>query len=154
MDDFLAHLGVEYVPSGERMNINDRRFVASPEVAARVRDRSRLIYAGKLLGRARGRFQPSAILLRELASLPGVKRLWVNEEIGWLFACGRDVFGESVLRVEGAFAEGSRFLVMLGDDCIGYGRVETRDGGLILSNLFDIGDFLRRERKPVGRGDR
>jgi len=149
LGDFLAALGAEYSPADQRININDRRFAASPEVSAWICDRSRLIYAGKLLGRARGGFQPSAILLRELATLPQVKRLWVDERVGWLFACGRDVFKESVQRIDGTFVEGAYFLIMLGEDCIGYGRVEPQDGRLILANLFDIGDFLRREKPAV-----
>ena len=154
LESFLAALGVAYVPSGQRINVNDRRFVASPEVASWIKGRSRLVYAGKLLGRARGAFQPSAVLLRELSDLPGVHRTWVDERVGWLFVCGRDIFIESILRTDGEMAEGSLFLVILGDGCLGYGRVESRDGKLLLANLFDIGDFLRRERRPEGRADR
>jgi ribosome biogenesis protein Nip4 len=41
----------------------------------------------------------------------------------------------------------TEFLVMLGDDCLGYVRIETRDGRRLLRNIFDLGDFLRRERR-------
>jgi ribosome biogenesis protein Nip4 len=42
--------------------------------------------------------------------------------------------------------EGASFLVMLKEDCLGYGRVEKKEEKIILKNIFDIGDFLRRER--------
>jgi ribosome biogenesis protein Nip4 len=70
----------------------------------------------------------------------------VNRETGWLFVCGRDVFEESTLKKEGEFEEGVLSLVMLEGSCLGYGRVESFQGKRILKNVFDIGDFLRRER--------
>jgi ribosome biogenesis protein Nip4 len=146
LKDFLAAIGADYEPVGEKMNLNDKRFVVSPELAAKISDRSRLVYAGKLLGRTRGVFIPSTGLLEELGKMQGSKKIWVDERVGWLFACGRDVFIESILKSEGNLAEGACFLVMLGRDCLGYGRVEKREEKIILKNIFDIGDFLRRER--------
>jgi hypothetical protein len=35
---------------------------------------------------------------------------------------------------------------MFGGSCLGYGVVEPYEGRLILRNVLDIGDFLRRER--------
>ena len=146
LKDFLEAIGAVYEPKGKRVNVNDRRFVVSSEVAARIRDRGRLAYAGRLLGRTRGEFIPSAGLLRELGKLEGPHKVWVDERVGWLFACGRDVFAENILKSEGELAEGSYFLAMLGGDCLGYGRLERQGEKMILKNIFDIGDFLRRER--------
>jgi len=146
LKDFLAAVGAVYEPAGERINLNDRRFVVGADVAAQIRDRGRLVYAGRLLGRTRGEFIPGASLLRELGKMQGPNKVWVDEKVGWLFACGRDVFEESILRSEGELVEGACFLVMLGGDCLGYGRVEAREGGMLLRNVFDLGDFLRRER--------
>ncbi|MDP2899554.1 MAG: hypothetical protein Q8O47_01115 [Candidatus Bathyarchaeota archaeon] len=146
LKDFLTAVGASYEPVGVRMNLNDRRFVVAPEVAAQIHDKGRLVYAGKLLGRTRGEFIPSAGLLRELGKMQGPNKVWVDEKVGWLFACGRDVFAESMLKAEGELAEDACFLVMLGGDCLGYGRVETAEGRTILRNVFDVGDFLRRER--------
>ncbi len=145
LNDFLIAVSAIYEPAGERMNLNDRRFVVSPEVAGQIRDKGRLVYAGRLLGRTKGEFIPSASLLHELGKLQGPHKVWVDDRVGWLFVCGRDVFAESVLRAEGEVVEGTYFLVMLGGDCLGYGKVETREGRMILRNVFDLGDFLRRE---------
>ncbi len=78
--------------------------------------------------------------------LKGPNKIWVDEKIGWLYVCGRDVFEDSIQRSEGVFEEGAYFLLMLGDNCLGYGRVETIEGRRMLRNIFDLGDFLRRER--------
>ncbi len=69
--------------------------------------------------------------------------------MGWLFVCGRVIFEESIVRAEGVLEEGAFFLVMLRDDCLGYVMIETRDGRRLLRNIFDLGDFLRRERRTL-----
>lgn len=145
LKDFLEAIGAVYVPVGERVNLNDRRFVVGLGVAAHIHERGRLVYAGRLLGRTRGEFIPSASLLRELGRLQGPNKVWVDDRVGWLFTCGRDVFGESILRSEGELVKGACFLVMLGRDCLGYGRIGKWEGRMILRNIFDLGDFLRRE---------
>jgi ribosome biogenesis protein Nip4 len=146
LKDFLEAVGAVYEPSGVRLNLNDRRFAVASEVAAHIHDKGRLVYAGRLLGRTKGEFIPGASLLRELGKMQGPHKVWVNERVGWLFACGRDVFGGSITRSEGELAEGAHFLVMMGDDCLGYGVVERRGNETMLRNIFDVGDFLRRER--------
>ncbi len=146
LKDFLASIVAVYEPEGSRANLNDRRFAVPPGVAGHIHDRGRMIYAGKLLGRTKGEFIPSASLLRELGKMQGPNKVWVDERVGWLFVCGRDVFGENIIKNEGGLAEDACFLVMMGDDCLGYCRVETRGGKMLLKNLFDLGDFLRRER--------
>ena len=147
--DFLATIGATYEPVGERINLNDRRFVVGPEVAAQIHDRGRMVYAGKLLGRTKGEFIPGASLMRELGKNEGPNKVWVDERVGWLFVCGRDIFEESIIRAKGVLEEGACFLVMLGGDCLGYGRVEIHDERKLLRNIFDIGDFLRRERRII-----
>jgi ribosome biogenesis protein Nip4 len=146
LKDFLVVIGADYEPAGEKLSLNYKRFVVGPELVAKIVDRSRLVYVGKLLGRTRGEFIPSAGLLEELGKMQGPNKIWVDERVGWLFACGRDVFMESILKSEGNLVEGVCFLVMLGGDCLGYGRIEKREEKIILKNIFDIGDFLRRER--------
>jgi ribosome biogenesis protein Nip4 len=146
LKDFLAAINASYESAGLKMNLNNRRFAVGEEVAAHIRDRGRMVYAGKLLGRTKGEFIPSAGLLRELEDMQGPNKVWVDERVGWLFACGRDIFAENILKSEGEVKEGTCFLVMMGDDCLGYSRVESRNGKMIVANIFDLGDFLRRER--------
>lgn len=146
LKDFLAAIGAVYEPEGERISLNNRRFAVAPAVSVQIHDRGRMVYVGKLLGRTKGEFIPGAGLLRELGKMEGPHKVWVDERVGWLFACGRDVFAESITKSEGELVEGAYFLIMMGGDCLGYGRVETQGGKTILRNIFDVGDFLRRER--------
>jgi len=152
LKDFLAAIGAVYVPEGEPLNLNNRRFTLNHELVRQLYAKDRLVYAGKLLGRTKREFIPSAILLRELSSLKGLNKIWVNESVGWLFACGRDVFEESIQGIEGTFEEGAYFLVMLGVECLGYGMVENQAGKKMLRNVFDVGDFLRREKQQRSMG--
>jgi ribosome biogenesis protein Nip4 len=147
LKDFLEAIGAVYEPMGEKVNLNDRRFIVNSEVAGQIHDRGRMIYAGRLLGRVKKEFIPSASLLRELSKMEGLNKMWVEKRVGWLFVCGRDIFEESIMRAEGVLEEGGYFLVMMGEDCLGYGEVETRKGKKLLRNIFDLGDFLRRETK-------
>jgi ribosome biogenesis protein Nip4 len=146
LKDFLAAVGASYEPEGERVSLNNRRFAVAPEVAMQIHDKGRLVYVGKLLGRTKGEFIPSSGLLRELGKTQGPNKVWVDERIGWLFACGRDIFAENITKLEGKLAEGSYFLVMMSGDCLGYGKIEMQGDKAILMNVFDLGDFLRRER--------
>jgi ribosome biogenesis protein Nip4 len=146
LNEFLAAVGATYVLTDVRVNLNDRRFAVPSDVVKYMHDKVRLVYAGMLLGRTKREFVPGAGLLRELGQMKGPNKAWVDERVGWLFACGRDAFAGSIIRSEGDLADGRCFLVMMGDDCIGYGRVEERNNELLLRNLFDLGDFLRRER--------
>jgi ribosome biogenesis protein Nip4 len=151
--DFLAAIGADFLPEGEPLNLNNRRFTLSHELFEQLYAKNKLVYAGKLLGRTKREFIPSTILLRELSCLHGVNKIWVDERIGWLFTCGRDVFEESIQRIEGTFEEGTYFLVMLNLDCLGYGIVEKLAQKRILRNIFDIGDFLRRENAKSLKGE-
>jgi ribosome biogenesis protein Nip4 len=149
MNDFLTAIGAIYEPVGEKVNLNDKRFVVSPEIAAKIHDRGRMVYAGKLLGRTKKEFMPGSSLLRELGKIEGPNKVWVDDRVGWLFVCGRDIFEESIIRAKGVLEEGAYFLVMLGEDCLGYVRIQTQDGKMLLRNIFDLGNFLRRERRII-----
>ena len=58
---------------------------------------------------------------------------------------GKDIFEENVQRFQGDVKLGSYCLVMFGEGCIGYGRFETSGDRRVIKNMFDVGDFLRRE---------
>jgi ribosome biogenesis protein Nip4 len=148
MRKFLEGVGSSLVvDEGRLLRINNRRFTVGEDIEAYILRGRSLVYAGRLLGKDRNLFQPSPSLLQEVATgQETLNRVHVDRETGWLFVCGRDVFEESILRREGAFEEGAFSLVMLDGSCLGYGRVETFEGRRILRNVFDVGDFLRRER--------
>lgn len=125
----------------EVVRINDQYFT----LGSALRVREGLVYAGCYLGRDRRLFEPSSILLQALASEPGTRKAHVDRDTAWLFVCGRDIFQVNIASVEGELSLGSHCLVMYGGRCVGYGRYETAGDQRIIRNLFDLGDFLRRE---------
>jgi ribosome biogenesis protein Nip4 len=142
----LRGLGSGYTPGeDEVLRINDKYFTLSLSLREGLKVRGGLVYAGRYLGRDRRLFQPSALLLEALAREPGTRKVHVGRDAAWLFVCGRDLFEESVERVEGELALGGYYLVVYVGRCVGYGRYETAGDRRIIRNLFDIGDFLRRE---------
>ena len=145
---FLEGVGSSITVDEEKLlRINNKRFTLGDDLNALIQRRDKLVYAGRFLGKDRKIFQPSAILLQMLAAEEGpLNRVHVDRETGWLFVCGRDIFEESIMSVDGEFKEGGLFLVMLEGGCLGYGRVERFKDRRILKNIFDVGDFLRRER--------
>jgi ribosome biogenesis protein Nip4 len=142
----LRGLGSGYTPGeDEVLRINDKYFALDPALRGLLRVREGLVYAGRYLGRDRRLFQPSALLLEALAGEAGTRKVHVGREVAWLFVCGRDLFEESVEGVDGGLALGGYYLVVYGGRCVGYGRYETAGDKRIIRNLFDLGDFLRRE---------
>ena len=144
---FLERVGSKLqVDEDETLKINNKRFTVTPNVEKYLVRRDKLVSAGRFLGKDRNDFHPSSILLSMLASEPGLNKIYVDRDTAWLFVCGRDIFEKNILRVEGEFDLGEYFLVMLDTQCLGYGRITMFNDMRILRNIFDIGDFLRRER--------
>lgn len=145
-NDFLQKIGSSYHIEGKYLKLNNKRFLANKMIMHNIYNKSRLVYAGKLIGRTRGEFIPSSTFLQELAKDNEVNKIWVNEKVGWLFICGRDIFKESIIKNEGPLKEGYYSLVMLEEDCLGYGKIEENNDRTIFRNLFNIGDFIQREK--------
>jgi len=111
------------------------------------------IYAGTYLGKVgRGEvFHPSFQLLFMIAD-KAKNRIVIDDKTAWLFVCGRDIFKEGILKIEGSRRKGDYTLVFnKHGECLGYGLIVTNldllQSGLAVKNLLDIGDFLRRERQ-------
>jgi len=108
-------------------------------------------YAGSFLGEKRkGEFMPSFELLRLIAEAGGNK-IVVDKKTEWLFICGRDIFRRGVTRVIRSGKEEDHVLVLNGHgECLGFGKVvsdlDKEKSGVVVRNILDIGDFLRREK--------
>ena len=113
--------------------------------------RKNFYYAGIYLGKVKnGKFFPSFNLLSILAK-GEANKIVVEKKAAWLFICGRDVFRKGVVAVRGSRTKGAHTLV-LNDfgECLGFGRVvgsldEAKKNEVVVRNISDIGDFLRRE---------
>ncbi len=101
------------------------------------------IYAGKLVGFVRDKDAiPSLDELRRIAS-EAQKKIWVNPKAEFLFICGRNILQTSIVKKAGSPVTGDAVFVMnLHDECLGYAVY-----GETVTKVFDMGDFLRRERK-------
>jgi len=109
-------------------------------------------YAGTYLGRIKsGKFFPSFNLLNMITQKKG-NSIIVDKKTAWLFVCGRDVFKKGITKVSGSPRKGDYVLVLnTYNECLGFGRLlsdlEGKRENVVLENLLDIGDFLRRERR-------
>jgi ribosome biogenesis protein Nip4 len=107
--------------------------------------------AGRYLGKVKdGKFFPSFNLLAILAEAEANKVV-VYEKAAWLFICGRDIFGGGIVSVQGSRQRGA-FTLVLNEfgECLGFGRLDrdlgSKDARVVVKNISDVGDFLRRER--------
>lgn len=111
-------------------------------------------YAGIYLGKVKnGVFLPSFNLLRIIAEKGEANKVFVDERSAWLFICGRDIFKRGITRVEGSRRKGDYTLVLnKHGECLGFGVIRDLDAAeksVAVKNVLDVGDFLRRERKPT-----
>ncbi len=107
--------------------------------------------AGLYLGKVKnGVFFPSFNLLDMLVDL-AANKVVLDRKTAWLFICGRDVFRTGILRVCGSKRKGAATLVLNEfGECLGFGRItgslDEAEGRVVVRNILDVGDFLRRER--------
>ena len=94
------------------------------------------LYGGLFLGKEKKQFVPSVYLLQKLAEVSD-KKVWLNEKDEWRFICKKDI---SIISNQ----KNKEFILVINkyNECLGYGIDEKNN----IKNLFDIGDFLRREK--------
>ena len=139
---FLRDIGSEFIPS-DVVNINNKRFTSTIEPPIELPEP---VYTGTYLGQNRRRFVPSSLFLQRLAQESSTHKVWVDRDTAWLFVVGKDIFDENIIKQTDGVRLGGYCLVMFGTYCVGYGRYETSLERRVVKNLFDLGDFLRREQ--------
>ena len=150
--DFAAQFGVQIALNLDLMVENAGRFyLVNPALKPLVRQD--FFSAGVYLGKAKeGKFFPSFYLLGMLAKKEAY-RIILDKKAAWLFICGRDVLRKSIVRVQGPGKKDTNTLVFNEfGECLGFGRIVEKlkdgggDNGVVVRNVLDVGDFLRRER--------
>jgi ribosome biogenesis protein Nip4 len=134
---------IEYEKTGREY------YLMPPSVKSLISEASRLpLSAGVYLGMEDKKgFRPSLALL-EMISRSSDRKVFVNSGAEWLFLCGRDLFGKGIKK-----ANVEKGLVLVqneNDENLGYGRIvgkPNEKNRVVVKNLLDRGDFLRRERK-------
>jgi ribosome biogenesis protein Nip4 len=128
---------------------NQRFYMLNPRVKKLL---GNFYYAGMYLGKVKnGVFFPSFNLLYMLVDV-AANKVVVDCKAGWLFICGRDVFGSGIIKVMGSKRKGDATLVLNEfGECLGFGWIKADLGGLpvevAVKNVLDLGDFLRRETR-------
>lgn len=145
-NEFLKNINSSILMENEIIKINDKRFIINTELLNSIKDRSRLVYIGTFIGRTKKTWKPSTILLEHVSKEDETNKIWVNDQTAWLFVCGRDIFIENVIKSSPQIISGLHYLVINNNDCLGVVRVDTINNMTIMKNIFDVGDFLRREK--------
>jgi ribosome biogenesis protein Nip4 len=146
MEEFFRYFTNEEIK--DTMQIKNSFFLADKglmDIKSRISQEPFSI--GLFLGEVKNNnFIPGANLL-DMISKKTDKKIFVNRKTGWLFLCGRDVFGRGIVK-----ADVKKGLVLVqneNDENLGYGEI-TADlsvqDKVVVKNLFDRGNFLRREK--------
>jgi ribosome biogenesis protein Nip4 len=149
--DFARKLGADFALNVDfTVEKAGRYFLLSRSLKGLVgRD---FYYAGLYLGKVKNaRFFPSFNLLAMLAR-GKANKIVVDRKAAWLFICGRDVFRRGILAMNGSRRKGDYVLVMNEfGECLGFGKIlcnadsTVQDAEVVVKNISDVGDFLRRE---------
>ena len=147
---FASKLGAQVALNpGFMVEKAQRYYLLNPRL--RKVARANFYYAGLYLGKAKnGLFFPSFNFLNMLVDVAGNK-IVLNRKAAWLFICGRDLFRNGILKVQGSQKKGDFVLVMNEfGECLGFGMIAGIFEGsgkneVVVRNLLDVGDFLRRE---------
>jgi len=150
INDFAGRLNTE-ISLDENMVVKkqDRYFLLNTTLKRLIT--KDFYHAGTYLGKTKnGRFFPSFSLLTLMART-NANKIVVDKKTEWLFICGRDVFREGIVRMIGAKKRGDYALILNEyDECLGFGRLshnlDEDKTDVLVRNISDIGDFLRRER--------
>lgn len=151
--DFIAQFGAS-IALDESLIVKKRRryFLLNEKLKRKIQQD--FFYAGVCLGKLRGsRFFPSFALLRMMADGRANKTV-VDKKTAWLFICGRDIFNKGVIKLKGTERKGEYTLILNEyNECLGFGKIllsirkEKGANKIVVKNLLDIGDFLRREKR-------
>ncbi len=106
-------------------------------------------FIGIYLGKQKKNFIPSPYLLKKLAKVTKNK-ITVNDKGAWMFICRKHIYARSITK----FSPKQKFndLILIlnqHNECLGYGKMINKFSSkkVAVQNIFDIGDFVRRERR-------
>lgn len=132
----------------EIKKIRRKYFIVSKKITS-IREKIKLNpeAIGTFLGEEKkGRFFPSLALL-ELLAKQSNRKVFIDKKSEWLFLCNRDVMGQSIIKVN--MKSGLVLVQNEADENLGYGKIvgdiNSKDDTIVIKNILDRGDFLRRE---------
>ncbi|MDH5374986.1 MAG: hypothetical protein OEY40_04960 [Candidatus Bathyarchaeota archaeon] len=150
INDFVSRLGARINLDKNLVVKKQNRYFLLNKNLKRLISKD-FFYAGVYLGKTKsGRFFPSFNLLRMIAEEKSNKII-VDGKTEWLFICGRDLFKQGIINVRGSKGKGDHTLILnRHGECLGFGKIlcspDREKEGVVVKNISDIGDFLRREK--------
>jgi ribosome biogenesis protein Nip4 len=150
IDDFVSRFGTDISLDETLIVKKQSRYFLLDENLKQLASKD-FFYAGTYVGKIKdGRFFPSVSFL-ELIARKEANKVTVDKKTEWLFTCGRDIFAQGIVNVIGSGKRDDYTLVLnLYGECLGFGRIlcniDVKRQGLVIKNILDIGDFLRREK--------
>lgn len=94
----------------------------------------------------KGKFRSSLALL-DIISKTSSRKVFIDEKSAWLFLCGRDIMAGSIQKAN--VSDGFVLIQNAKDENLGLGkivdRLNNRQNQIVIKNIIDKGDFLRRE---------
>lgn len=133
--DNVITIGRAYYLVDDNLNYYINKINRSPESAG--------VYLGQT---KKGKFMPSIPLLDILAQTSD-KKLVINGRAEWLFLCGRDLMAGSI-----SSSNVKKGLVLVENErgeILGIGNIianlKSKGETIVVKNIIDRGDFLRRE---------
>ncbi len=107
------------------------------------------IYLGKSKGKT---FFPTFPLLN-MIKYNTSSRVWIDKPTEWLYICDRDIFSKGITKATGHTEKGGIPLILNRyGEVLGFGKIikkltqKTDPDEVVVNNILDIGDFLRREK--------
>lgn len=152
LEHFLIQFGIRRFDKGnDILFVEDNKyFLITKDIANIIKKTKKPFYAGIYLGKARGKkFFPSINLLN-MISTKSRNKIWVDDKTAWLFVCGRDIFSEGIKKSTKTVYKGIiTFVFNQKNEVLGFGKAvkKLKEKEVVVTNIFDIGDFLRREKK-------
>ncbi len=150
INDFVSRVGAKINLDKDLIVKNQNRYFLLNKNLKRLISKD-FFCAGVYLGKTKGgRFFPGFNLLAIVAEGKSNK-IVVDGKTAWLFICGRDVFKQGIINVKGSKRKGDYTLIInRHGECLGFGKIlcnlDREIEGVVVKNISDIGDFLRREK--------
>ena len=157
--DFVAQFNATILLDESRIVRNRNRYYLLSKKLKQQTPKS-FFYAGTYLGAVKGTsFFPSFLLLAMMAETKANK-LVVDKKTAWLFICGRDIFKKGILKGNKLKKGDYALILNKHNECLGFGKTicnlrgEANANKVVVKNILDIGDFLRREKQKSKRQKR
>lgn len=143
---FISRFTTKELFNQTNISIHDKQYFYQPQ---KLQELIKTIpqttnYAGELLGKiVRGQFHPTLSLLERLEPHTQEK-IRLDEKQAWLFTCKRDIFVGS--DIEDTTTQDIILILDSDDIVIGIAKKQTIKGKKLYTPLYDIGEFMRREK--------